>query len=267
MAMSEQNELKILTSVENGIGRLTLNNSDKLNAISVGMWDEIHAAVQRFEADPSVRAVVIRGAGERAFSTGADISEFADRLEDEAFHADYDERLERAVSALNAFPKPLIGAISGYCIGGGFYLALACDVRFVTRNAIFAITGAKLGLGYSHTIISGMVDLIGPARSSDILFTSRNITGEEAQVMGLANFLVENTALEETVWDYATTIAKNAPLAVQACKFAVAECAKDRAARELGAIDRKIHECMISEDASEGIRSHVERRAPVFKGR
>jgi enoyl-CoA hydratase/carnithine racemase len=258
---------KIIAHKEDGIGWLIFNNPERHNAVSLEMWEKAIETIADFQRDEAVRVVVVRGAGEKAFVSGADISKFDnERAEQDAVQR-YDIATEGAYTSLRAMEKPTIAMIQGYCIGGGANLAICCDLRIASDNAKFAIPAAKLGLGYGYTRIRRLLDVVSPAFAKEIFFTARQFTAEEARIMGLVNRVVPHSDLEAYVTDYAKQIAANAPLTVKSIKRVVAEVVKDPSDRDLALCDHLVRECFESEDYAEGRRAFAEKRKPVFQGR
>ena len=223
--------------------------------------------LESFQHDESVRVVVMKGAGEKAFVSGADISEFDSKRGNAE-----QKKLYAAVSAnaslwLGKMDKPLIAMIQGFCIGGGLATALSADIRFATVDSTFGIPAAKLGLGYEYGGLKALSDLVGPSSAKDIMFSARFLDAEEALRIGLINFVVSRQELEQKVRDYAALIAENAPLTVKAAKAAVNEITKDSAKRDLETVNQMINACFDSEDYAEGRRAFREKRKPAFRGR
>ena len=258
---------KMIARKTDGIGWLIFNNPERHNAVSLEMWEAAIEIIADFRADPEVRVVVVRGAGEKSFVSGADISKFDDERAQEAAVQRYEEATEGTYSALRAMEKPTIAMIHGYAIGGGANLAVCCDLRICSETAKFAIPAAKLGLGYGYARIRRLMEVVRPSFAKEIFFTARQFDAEEARAMGLANRIVPQAELETYVTDYARTIAGNAPLTVTAIKQIVTEALKDHADRDLALCDRLVKACFESEDYAEGRRAFAEKRKPVFKGR
>ena len=196
--------------------------------MSLDMWAETGRIMEDFAKDDSLRCVVLTGAGEKAFVSGADISRFgAERSNEEAVaHYNAHHRKPRA-SRCFTYPKPTIAMIRGYCIGGGLGIAMCCDLRIATENSTFAVPAAKLGLGYGHAGVKRLMDVVGPSFTKEIFYTARQFNAEEAKTMGLINRVVPNAELESYVKKYAETIAGNAPLTIKALKTVVGELLKD----------------------------------------
>jgi enoyl-CoA hydratase/carnithine racemase len=258
---------KLIVDVADGIGRLVFNQPEKHNAISAEMWQGIANAMHGFADDDSLRVVVLSGAGDKAFSAGADISEFEEkRATPQAVEA-YDRTTFEAVESIVHFDKPTIAMIQGYCVGGGAELALCCDLRIAAEDARFGIPAARLGLAYRWEEVYPLVQLIGPSSAMEILFTARQFSAEEALQMRLVNRVVPRSALESSVDEYAERIAANAPLTVRAAKRTIAEAMRDPGERDLETVNEMIAACFASEDYAEGRRAFIEKRRPEFKGR
>ncbi|MCG8546350.1 MAG: enoyl-CoA hydratase [Alphaproteobacteria bacterium] len=258
---------KLIAEKDGAIGWITFNNPAKHNAVSQEMWEGLADAVERFNADDDVRVIILKGAGEKAFVAGADISKFEDeRGSEEAIKA-YADSVTRGYDTLMASPKPTIAMIRGYCIGGGTGIAVCCDLRICAENAQLGIPAAKLGLGYSYFHIRKLVDLVGPSKAKEIFYTARRFSAAEAAEMGLANRVVSDGELEQYARDYAETIAGNAPLTVGSVKAIVGEIMKDPEAQDLDLCERLYNQCFDSEDYVEGRRAFMEKRKPNFAGR
>jgi enoyl-CoA hydratase/carnithine racemase len=264
--MSTENDT-LLVRVDDGVGHVTFNQPAKRNAISYDMWVGIAEAMARFTDDDAVRLVVLSGAGGRAFSAGADISEFEEKRGTEDAVAKYNAATARAHAALAAFPKPTIAAIEGFCVGGGAAVAVTCDLRIAADDAAFAIPAARLGLGYHFDNLRPLVELVGATSAKEILFTARRFSAEEALQMGLVNRVVPKSVLGTYVTDYAKRIAHNAPLTVQACKGIIGQVMAEPGERDLALCQQLVDRCFASEDYKEGRRAFMEKRLPRFQGR
>ena len=258
---------KMIARKENHIGWLTFNNPARLNAVSLEMWEGLACIAEDFASDTNIRVVIVNGAGEKSFVSGADISEFANQRDSAQATLHYDAISLKGMLALKNMNKPTIAMINGYCIGGGVAVALNCDIRIASENSKFAVPAAKLGLGYDYEGVRKLVDIVGPSFAQEIFFTSRQFTSQEALAMGLINRMVPDDSLEQYVQQYANMIAGNAPMTVASIKTIVGEIVKDETQRDMALCDRVFAACFESEDFKEGRTAFMAKRKPVFKGR
>lgn len=258
---------KMISRKADGFGWMIFNNPERHNAVSLDMWLAAIDIMADFAADPDVRVILIAGAGEKSFVSGADISKFDDERAEADAVARYNDATEGAYQAVLTSPKPTIAMIQGYCIGGGTNLAVCADLRIASDRAQFAIPAARLALGYDYARVRRVMDLVGPAYAKEIFFTARRFSAEEALHMGLVNRVVPHDALEEQTRGTAASIAANAPLTMKAIKQAVHEALKPESERDLAAVERMVAACFDSEDYAEGRRAFAEKRKPAFQGR
>jgi len=246
---------------------IRFNNPAKHNALSVDMWEAVPAILARAAADDGVRVVVFSGEGEKAFVSGADISQFEDlRAAKEAVRK-YEGVAEAALQGIHDFAKPTIACIRGYCIGGGVNVAIACDIRIASADSTFAIPATRLGLGYRVSAMKNLVDLVGPGFAKDIFFTGRRLHASEALAIGLVNRVAEAAHLPALLGEYVQQIGSGAPLTIKAGKRIIAEVLKADADLDMELCRRLILDCFESEDYAEGRRAFMEKRKPVFKGK
>lgn len=257
---------KIIGRVEDGIGWLIFNQPERHNALSLEMWQGIGDVLEAYESDPEVRVAVMRGAGGKAFVSGADISEFDSKRGNAQQKDEYGKTAGRANRWLAAFSKPMIALIEGYCIGGGLATALSADIRIATPDSSFGIPAAKLGLGYEYEGLAKLARLVGPARARDIMFSARFMKAEEAYEMGLINQVYSREEIEAETISYAERIAANAPLTVKAAKAAINAWEKGEREADVQAVRDIVNECFDSEDYKEGRRAFREKRTPDFRG-
>src|ERR1700691_2552370 len=205
---------KMLSRKEAGVGIVTFNNPERHNAVSLDMWEATTRILDDFAADDEVRAVVLTGAGGKAFVSGADISKFAsERASLDATRA-YDVTTAAAFDSIYEFPKPTIAMIRGYCIGGGVGVASCCDLRICSDNSRFAVPAAKLGLGYAYAGLKRLVDVVGQSFAKEIFYTARQFDAHEAPAMGFVNRVVAPDDLEAYVRTVTDQICANAPLTI-----------------------------------------------------
>lgn len=256
----------LLCDVDDGVATVTFNNPEKRNALSAEIRHALPGLLHALQADPGVRVVVLTGAGDAAFVSGADISEFREQRTSPEARAQFDRTFADADRGWHALQKPIIARIRGFCIGGGLLTALKADIRIAADDAQFGVPAARLGLGYGYDGIQTLVGLVGPANASEILFSARRYSAAEAHHMGLVNRVVPVDRLDDEVADLAAAITRNAPLTVAACKVGVQQASRDESRRDLEVHRAMVEACFRSEDYLEGQAAFVEKRTPEFKG-
>ena len=258
-------EARIEARKEGALGWMIFANPARLNAVSVAMWQAIPRVLEDFAADSAIRCVVLAGAGERAFVSGADISQFeAQRSGPEPVQR-YEELAEGAQAKLGAFDKPTVAMVRGYCLGAGLNIANACDLRIAGDDARFGIPAARMGLGYRASSMKSLVDAVGAARAKEIMLTARQFSAAEAKDMGLVHRVVPAAELERHTREYCEAIAANAPLTMRAAKRIIREVT--RADYDAERCRAWVEECFDSADYAEGRKAFMEKRKPIFHGR
>jgi enoyl-CoA hydratase len=258
---------KLIAKKDGAIGWVIFNNPEKRNAMSLEMYEATAAVMNAYAKDPEVRVVILKGAGDKAFISGADISQFKDRrgtLEQVRAGEAISEGCNKAIREC---PKPTIAMIRGYCMGGGAGIAIACDMRIAADDSRFGVPAAKLSVGYRFAGIRRLAELVGPAYTAEIFYTGRQFSAQEALAMGLVNRLLPAAELEQYVMDYAATLAGNAPLTLAAVKQCLIELRKDPAERDLDLCQQMVEACFTSQDYIEGRTAFMEKRKPAFKGK
>ena len=249
------------------MARVTINRPERRNAISFAAWQSLATACDRLAADPRVRVVVLTGAGDRAFCAGNDISEFAGKRSTAEQIEAYDAVVSHTYDVIRGIEKPLIARVRGFAVGGSFELVQLCDLQIAGAGARFAMTPARLGLGYRLDDVQLLMDRIGPRAAREMLLMGRWFDATEAQRMGFVTRVVPDEDLDATVDGCVAEIAANAPLSIRAIKVAIGEAVKPPADRDRARCDALATACHRSEDYREGQRAFAERRAPVFRGR
>jgi enoyl-CoA hydratase/carnithine racemase len=257
---------KILSRKTGAIAHVVFNNPDRLNAISLEMWQGLGDAVEAFEADPEVRVLVLSGAGDKAFVAGADVSKYEEERMGENAAEHYAKTGEKALSALYDSRMATIAAIDGFCIGGGISVATCCDLRIATPKSTFAQPAMRYGIGYRYKSLRRVTDLIGPAATKELLIGGVTFDAAEAMAKGLVGRVLPEEGFMDAVLKQAGKIAEGAPLTLKQVKHAIAQIVRDPAQRELELSEKLFQDCYASADYREGIRAFAEKRRPTFKG-
>jgi enoyl-CoA hydratase/carnithine racemase len=258
---------QILVERAEGIATVTFNRPEVRNALSLAMWAALPPTMEALAAEDSVRAIVLRGAGEVAFCSGADISEFEAVRSDRAGVEAYNARTEAAYRAIECCPKPTVALIHGFCMGGAMAVAMACDLRFSSDTGRFAIPAARLGIVYGLHSVKRLVSLVGPSAAKDILFSARTFDAAEALRIGFVDRVLPPAELAPFAYGYLGRVVDNAPLSVQGAKLIIESIVEDGGERRHAAIDALQAAAFESEDYREGTRAFLEKRRPRFRGR
>ncbi len=258
---------KILQQVTDGVGVVTFNNPEKRNAMSLAMWEGLGQALTELRDDPDVRVVVLAGAGDKAFVSGADISQFEKERHNAQASEEYSRRSAAQRALLADYPKPTIACIRGFCLGGGMLVAMLADIRIAAANSQFGIPAAKLGIAYGYDGLKHLVSLVGPSWARLLLYTGMRIDSAEALRIGLVERVLPETELWDATMEIARTISSNAPFAIKAAKITIAQVLKDESERDMEAVSNIGTACMDSEDFREGRQAFMEKRKPQFRGR
>jgi enoyl-CoA hydratase len=257
---------QVLFECEGAVARLTFNRPDARNAMTWAMYESLEARCAEIEADADIRLLILRGAGGQAFVAGTDITQFS-AFREPADPLGYEERIDRIVGTLERLPCPTIAVLEGYCVGGGAALALACDFRIGTPALQFGIPIARtLGNTLSMANFSRLVDMLGPARTKEVVMLARLLNGEEALGVGLLTELVDAAALDATVDAMVERLLAMAPLTLKAAKESVRRVQLARRPEPERARDL-ILSCYLSEDFRSAVQAFTERRKPVWRGR
>lgn len=257
---------ELLYAIRDGVGTVTFNRPQARNAMTFAMYERLAAICDEVTAgDGGVRALLVTGAGEKAFAAGTDINQFR-AFETPQDALDYEARIDRVLGALERCPVPTVAAIAGACTGGGAAIAACCDIRIGAANTRFGFPIARtLGNCLSISNYTRLASLIGPARTKELIFTSRLVEAEEARSLGLlSEILPDHPALMERAEALTRLVAGQAPLTLRATKEALRRI-KEKMAPEEGR--DLIVMCYMSEDFREGMDAFLNKRAPVWRGR
>jgi enoyl-CoA hydratase/carnithine racemase len=257
----------IMQSIADGVGVITFNNPEKRNAMSLEMWEGLGNALTELRDNGDVRVVIMVGAGDKAFVSGADISQFEKTRHNAEASEEYSRRSAAQRALLADYPKPTIACIRGFCLGGGMQVAMLADIRLASDNSQFGIPAARLGIAYGYDGLRHLVSLVGPSWARLIMYTGMRIDSVEALRIGLVDRVLPDTELWGATMEIATTISGNAPLAIKAAKLTIAQVLKDPDQRDMDAIKAIGAACMDSEDFREGRRAFMEKRKPKFSGK
>ncbi|MEY9127551.1 enoyl-CoA hydratase [Bradyrhizobium yuanmingense] len=255
----------LLYSVTDGIARITFNRPRARNAMTFAMYDRMAEICQEVNVDRSIKALILTGAGDKAFASGTDISQFrAFKTAQDAL--DYEARIDRVLGTLEQCRVPVIAAIAGACTGGGAGIAACCDIRIGTETTRMGFPIARtLGNCLSMSNISRVVALVGPARTKDMIFKARLVEAPEALALGLLNEVVPDVeTLQRRADETAKLVASHAPLTLEATKEAVRRIRRTLS-REEG--EDLILKAYMSEDFREGMDAFLNKRTPVWKGK
>lgn len=258
---------KIITRKDGATGHLIFNNPDKLNALSLDMWEGMGKAVDQFEADPEIRVIVVSGAGGKSFVAGADVSKYEEERMGENAQEHYAQTGERALSALYNSTKVTISAIDGWCIGGGISVAVCCDLRYCSDKSEFGQPAMRYGIGYRYKSLRRLVDIIGVPATKDMLLGGFRFKADEAYAKGLVGRVLPEAEFDAFIKKTAGNIAIGAPLTAAQVKFTLNTIVEDPADRDLDKCEEMFQTCYASTDYQEGIRAFAEKRKPVFTGK
>src|SRR5215469_11387973 len=258
---------RLLVEVTGPVAIVIFNNPGKRNALSSDMRAALPGLLKALNADGDVRVIVMTGSGDKAFTAGADISEFGEQRTSPAARASYDQAWAAANDAWASLDKPVIAMIRGFCMGGGLLTALQADIRIASDDSQFGIPAARLGLGYAFGGVTTLMSLVGPASAAEILLSARRFSAAEALRMGLVNRVVPAADLRQEVMTLADQIAGNAPLTVAAAKAAIREALRPPELRDMARVEALIEACFRSADYREGQQAFAEKRPPAFTGR
>jgi enoyl-CoA hydratase/carnithine racemase len=254
----------ILVTTRDSIGVVSLNRPEARNAVTLGMWRELAGIFSSLADDDTVRAIVLMSSG-ADFCVGADVSEFDKIRENRDQSAQYEVSVDACSAAIANVAKPVIAAISGYCLGGGCHLALACDFRLADHTAKLGIPSAKLSIVYGVNSVQRLLAIVGLANAKRMLYTGERYDAAHALTMGLVDEISDDAV--SAALAFAGALASNAPLSIAGAKFMLNGLSMGEGSLDVAAAQRMIDLAADSEDFREGRRAFAEKRAPRFRGR
>jgi enoyl-CoA hydratase/carnithine racemase len=247
-----------------GISIITLNRPEVYNALKMSTLKELMKIVEELAHSKATRVVIITGAGEKAFCSGADLKERRTFTEDQVRR--YIHMIRETFTAIERLPRPVIAAVNGVALGGGMELALACDLRVADERAIFGLTETSLGIIPGAGGTQRLPRIVGKTKAKELIFTARRIDAAEAEKIGLVNQVVPKGKLMEAALDMAAMINENAPLALAQAKFAIDYGLEVDLSTGL-ALETKAYEALIpTKDRIEGLNAFKEKRKPIYRG-
>lgn len=241
---------------------LTINRPEVLNALNISVLQELREKISRIEKEEDIKVVIITGAGEKAFVAGADIKEMASFTPKEALA--YAALGHQVFARLEALPKPVIAAINGYCLGGGLELAMACDIRVSVHKAKLGQPEVGLGIIPGFGGSQRLPRLVGKGKASELIFTGKGISGEEAWRIGLVNKVVDEEVLLKETKELAYAIVKNSGNAISLAKMAIKEGLEEKMPQALEIEKTYFSKCFLSTEQKEGFMGYLEKRKPKF---
>lgn len=256
----------ILLDLQGSVATITLNRPEVRNAFNLATWEALREAIESVSGKREVRAIVIKGAGDKAFAAGADVKEFETRRSNVLQSQGYSRILDSALEAVVDAPQPVVAMIRGYCVGGGCELANACDLRIASDDARIGITPAKLGIILGYQEVRQLVALFGPGIAKELMFTGRLLTADEALRSGWLNHVVPVDELEPFTQEFVESFIHNAPLTIEAAKRAINACLPGPDGHVVAEQIRMYVRGFAGQDYQEGIASFRDKRKPVFKG-
>jgi len=261
---------EIITQLENHVGTLILNRPEKRNALSQSLLIDIHMTLQKWEKSSDVWTVIIKGAGDRAFSSGYDIVSIPTNIPPDIQESLKNSNpLELALNSVKQYPFPVIAMMNGYTFGAGLNLAICCDIRIAIDTIKIGMPPAKLGLVYHPEGLKQFIEVIGVSKTKELFFTARTYTALQAKEMGVVDYLIPEKDLSDFTYNMASDITSNAPLSICGSKKIfnmLTQTSFQMTASDIKEAERLIVEAFNSDDLKEGQKAFLEKRKPCFKG-
>lgn len=258
---------RLIVEREGPIATIRISNPAKYNAMTLTMWRALPQELQALDADESVRVIILEGDGDKAFVSGADISELESHGSDAQSQLRFNQSIEEAYLSPIRCAKPVVAKIRGICMGGGLGLAAACDVRICTTQSRFRMPAARLGVGYTAIGVRRFLQVIGVQHTMDLFMSARILSAQQALAMGFVSQVCEADQLDAVVNEWCQKVAQNAPLTLRALKMTVNDWLRDPTLHVNEAVEAAIQQCFDSADYREGARAFMDKREPAFQGR
>jgi enoyl-CoA hydratase/carnithine racemase len=264
--LADSQDSPLLLEHDGPLAWLTVNRPAAHNALNLAVWKGMAEMLRELGSTRAVRVIVVRGAGDKAFISGADISEFGAQRHDASAADDYDAISADTWTALEEVPQPVVAMVNGLCYGGGVSVALSCDLRLAADTARFAVPAIRLGLSYPRRAVRRLVDIVGAAQASRILLAGEALEAAEALRIGMVHRVVPAADLQAETRRYALSLAEGAPLTMAAHKLLIRDAVRAGGADD-AAVRAAIGGCFASEDYREGVAAFLAKRKPRFSGR
>ncbi|MFM9973575.1 MAG: enoyl-CoA hydratase-related protein [Beijerinckiaceae bacterium] len=257
---------RLQASIQHGIATVVINAPQRRNCIDLATWKAFPPLFAALDTERDLRAVLLKGQGHEAFSTGADIAEFETARATAEGSRTYEIENVRAFEAVSALSRPVIAVIHGYCFGAGVGLAAACDIRMASDDAVFSVPAARLGVGYPPVALKSLVALMGPEPVKHLFFSAGRLDAAKALAVGLVGEVVAKSALDEAALTLAREIASGAPMTITAAKRAIDAAAGLPGALGMQKLQLLADACFQSQDYAEGRAAFRDKRKPLFRG-
>lgn len=256
----------VQTTISERVATVTLSNPGHRNAMTSDMWLAIVSTARKLREEKDVRVVILRGAGEEAFCSGADISEFSGQRHDSEQAQKYNALVQDSIDAIASLPVPVIAQVYGFCVGAGTAIAAACDMRYIADTVRFGVPAARLGIGYSPYWIRSLMQIVGKPITAEILLSAKLFDAKKALECGFANEILPAAELEDFTSKTAAALASNAPLTIAASKICLHQLSLFESERDWDSALRAARICEESRDYKEAVIAFANKQRPVFRG-
>jgi enoyl-CoA hydratase len=254
---------ELYVEIEGAMASLIINRPEKRNAFSLAMFEKLAVLIEEIENDPNIKVLIVRGVDDTAFAAGADISEFLDNRFSVEKAKTYNDKALKAIGALQRFSKPSIAVIQAFAVGGGLEIANACDFRFASENSRVGITASRIGIVYNLASTKRLLDIVGQAKTKELLYTGKLLSANEAKSIGLIDYVYSSEVVLKEAQAFATQISERSSVATSGMKKVI-QAILDGATEEDEDLSQLILDSFYSDDYKEGIHAFLEKRKPQF---